>query len=154
MPDLASGGQAPRKKAAQVVRGTLPPPLKDSPYSENYVETRAISLLEGRADAQTQPLPGTQEGDTRPFKVVGIPLTPGFHVLEIASRQLGQALLNEGYGSQRTMYVRTSALVTNLTVHFKWSPEGSLAWMTTLDHGQPVAGAQVNVSNCYDKPAQ
>lgn len=141
-----------RKKAAQVVRGTLPPPLKDSPYSENYVETRAISLLEGRADAQTQPLPGAQEGDTRPFEVVGIPLPPGFHVLEIASRQLGQALLNEGYGPQRTMYVRTSALVTNLAVHFKWSPEGSLAWVTTLDHGQPVAGAQVNVSDCYGKP--
>ena len=111
----------------------------------------SLSLLAGREDVQTQALPGAQEGDTRPFEVVGIPLEPGFHVLEIASRQLGSSLLDERYGPQRTMYVRTSALVTNLGVHFKRSPEGALVWVTTLDHGKPVAGAAVRVSNCTGK---
>jgi uncharacterized protein YfaS (alpha-2-macroglobulin family) len=48
--------------------------------------------------------------------------------------------------------VRTSALVTNLGVHFKLGRENALAWVTTLDKGQPVAGATVQVSDCNGKP--
>src|SRR6185369_6269518 len=73
---------------------------------------------------------------------------PGFHVLEIASQALGESLLDERHGKPRTMYVRTSALVTNLGVHFKLGRENSLAWVTTLDKGQVVAGAGVRVSDC------
>jgi hypothetical protein len=40
------------------------------------------------------------------------------------------------------MYVRTSALVTNLGVHFKLGRENAVAWVTTLDKGQPVPGRQ------------
>ena len=80
--------------------------------------------------------------------MVGIPLTPGFHVLEIASQRLGESLLDARYGASRTMYVRTSALVTNLAVHFKLGRENSLAWVTTLDKGQVVPGAEVRVSTC------
>jgi hypothetical protein len=72
--------------------------------------------------------------------VVGIPLAAGFHVVEIASPMLGAALLDERHGTPRTMVVRTSALVTNLGVHFKLGRENALAWVTTLDKGQPVAG--------------
>jgi uncharacterized protein YfaS (alpha-2-macroglobulin family) len=50
------------------------------------------------------------------------------------------------------MVVRTSALVTNLAVHFKLGRENSLAWVTTLDKGTPVANAQVRVSDCNGKP--
>ena len=79
------------------------------------------------------------------------PLPAGFHVLELASQRLGQSLLNDKYGAQRTMVVRTSALVTNLGVHFKLGRENALAWVTTLDKGQPVAGATVRVSDCRGK---
>jgi len=49
------------------------------------------------------------------FEVVGIPLKePGFYVVEIASEMLGAALI----GKDSLMYVPTSALVTNLAVHF------------------------------------
>jgi uncharacterized protein YfaS (alpha-2-macroglobulin family) len=48
--------------------------------------------------------------------------------------------------------VRTSALVTNLGVHFKLGRENALAWVTTLDKGQPVPGATVQVSDCNGKP--
>ncbi|MDO8756359.1 MAG: MG2 domain-containing protein, partial [Polaromonas sp.] len=50
-----------------------------------------------------------------------------------------------------TMVVRTSALVTNLGVHFKLGRENALAWVTTLDKGAPVAGATVRVSSCDGK---
>ncbi|NVO07515.1 MAG: alpha-2-macroglobulin, partial [Rhodoferax sp.] len=84
----------------------------------------------------------------RPFEVVGIPLDPGFHVVEIASQKLGASLLDARHGAGRTMYVRTAALVTNLGVHFKLGRENALAWVTTLDKGTPVADALVRVSDC------
>ncbi len=79
------------------------------------------------------------------FEVVGIPLKePGFYVVEIASEMLGAALIGKG----SVMYVPTSALVTNLSVHLKWGRESSLVWVTTLDKGKPAAGAQVQITNC------
>jgi hypothetical protein len=61
-------------------------------------------------------------------------------VLEIASQKLGAALLDERYGAGRTMYVRTTALATNLGVHFKLGRENSMAWVTTLDKGKAGGG--------------
>lgn len=82
---------------------------------------------------------------TQAFEVVGIPLEqPGFYVVEAESRRLGKSLL----GQNVPMYVRTTALVTNLGVHFKWGAGASLAWVTTLDQGLPVADAQVSVRDC------
>ena len=142
-------GYVSRDKAARDVRGPLPPVLKDG--DTHSVQTRMVSLLAGQGGAQQLVLPKADAKDPRPFEVVGIPLKPGFSVVEIASPLLGQSLLDARYGSPRTMYVRTSALVTNLGVHFKLGREGSLAWVTTLDKGQPVAGARVRVSDCHGK---
>lgn len=129
---------------------TLPPVI--DPDNQNYVATRQLSLLQGRDGVQQMQLPAGSKDDPRPFEVVGIPLQPGFHVVEIASPRLGAALLDERYGAQRKMYVRTAALVTNLAVHFKLGHEGSMVWVTSLDKGKPVAGAQVQVSDCAGKP--
>ncbi len=112
------------------------------------VQARSLSLLAGQTGVQRTSLPPATAGDPRPFEVVGIALKAGYHVVEIASPLLGGALLDPRYGEDRTMYVRTSALVTNLGVHFKLGREGSLAWVTTLDGGEPVAGARVQVSSC------
>ncbi|GAB2490016.1 MG2 domain-containing protein [Comamonas humi] len=135
-----------RKQAARDVKGPLPRVLDDS--DKEWVASRQLSLLGGQPGVKTLDLPKPDGKDPRPFEVVGIPLTTGFHVLEIASPMLGEALLNEQYGAKRTMYVRSSALVTNLGVHFKLGRENSMAWVTTLDKGKPVAGAQVRVSGC------
>ena len=78
------------------------------------------------------------------FEVIGIPLkAPGFYVVELASPRLGAALL----GEERPRYVATSALVTNLSVHFKWGRESSLVWVTSLDHAKSVADTDVRISN-------
>ncbi|WP_411879169.1 alpha-2-macroglobulin family protein [Polaromonas sp. YR568] len=136
-----------RKTAAADVKGPLPKVL--DAQGKDYVQSRMLSLLGGQPGVKTLDLPKpVTGGDPRPFEVVGIPLAPGFHVVEIASQKLGSSLLDERHGDSRTMYVRTSALVTNLGVHFKLGRENSLAWVTTLDKGAPVVGATVRVSGC------
>ncbi|MGB7421054.1 MAG: MG2 domain-containing protein [Comamonas sp.] len=153
-----------RDEAEKAVSDPLPPPMKKartgqegddaantSPDERVYVQARRVSLLAGREGVKTLTLPDARGDDPRPFEVVGIPLPTGFNVVEIASPQLGQALLGAGYGSDRTMYVRTTALVTNLGVHFKLGRENALAWVTSLDKGEPVAGATVRVSTCEGK---
>ncbi|RYF84278.1 MAG: alpha-2-macroglobulin, partial [Comamonadaceae bacterium] len=134
-----------RDAARRDSRVALPPVIERN--ERDWVQSRMVSLLGQQPGAKTLDMPKTA-ADPRPFEVVGIPLTPGFHVLEIASRKLGDALLDERYGDGRTMYVRTTALATNLAVHFKLGRENAMAWVTTLDKGQPVAGAKVRVSNC------
>ncbi len=56
---------------------------------------------------------------------------------------LGQALL----GRKAPRYVASAALVTNMAVHFKWGRERSLAWVTQLDTGKPVANAAVRITD-------
>jgi len=135
-----------RRMAGTDVRHPLPKSVSE--FDRNDVQTRMLSLLQNQPGVKTLDLPTPISTDPRPFEVVGIPLSPGFHVLEIASKKLGTSLLDEGHGAGRTMFVRTSALVTNLGVHFKLGRENALAWVTTLDQGTPVANARVRVSDC------
>lgn len=107
-------------------------------HTVNY--TGAKSLLAGKGSAMKLDLPGKG----KEFEVVGIPLEkPGFYVVELASPALGKALL----GRNAPRYVSAGALVTNMAVHFKWGRGNSLAWVTALDSGKPVAGAAVRVSD-------
>lgn len=112
------------------------------------IATREISLLAREADVQRLALPQLDGGDPRPFEVVGLPLsTPGYQVVEVESQRLGRALLDK----PQPMYVRTGVLLTNLGVHFKQGRENSVVWVTSLDRGRPVAGADVAVSDCTGK---
>jgi uncharacterized protein YfaS (alpha-2-macroglobulin family) len=141
--------QVDRDQASRDVKGALPKAL--DAQSKQYVQSRMLSLLYGQPGVKTLDLPKPASGDPRPFEVIGIPLSPGFHVVEIASQKLGTSLLDERHGDNRTMVVRTSALVTNLGVHFKLGRENALTWVTTLDKGAPVPGATVRVSDCRGK---
>ncbi len=135
-----------RRQATADGLGPLPPVL--DAQDKAWVQPRQLSLLDGQAQARRLDLPQTSGDDPRPFEVVGVPLPPGFHVMELSSTLLGQSLLDKRLGNSRTMHVRSSALVTNLGVHFKLGRENAVAWVTTLDKGQPVAGAAVRVSDC------
>jgi uncharacterized protein YfaS (alpha-2-macroglobulin family) len=112
---------------------------------DRYVGTREVSLLTRESGTRRLDLPQLVGGDPRPFEVVGIPLPePGYHVVEIESGRLGEALLDR----KAPMFVRTGVLVTNLGVHFKLGRENSLVWVTSLDRGKPVDGAEVAIHDC------
>ncbi|MGQ3102017.1 MAG: alpha-2-macroglobulin family protein, partial [Sphingopyxis solisilvae] len=109
----------------------------------NYTGSQSV-FAGAPADGERRDLQLTPPAGGKEFEVVGIPLgEKGFHVVEIASPELGAALL----GRQATRYVATAALVTNMAVHFKWGREASLAWVTSLDTGLPVAGADIRVTD-------
>lgn len=117
------------------------------PYVPNVEQQpdprRARLLTEQIARVQENRLP--KPNGAQAFEVVGMELPqPGFYVLEAESRHLGKSLL----GADQPMYVRSSALVTNLAVHVKWGRTSSLVWVTRLDLGQPVAGAKIAVRDC------
>lgn len=104
---------------------------------------RELSFLAGRPGVARQELP--KPGGSGEFEVVGIPLQkPGYHIVEIESQLLGQALL----ATPKPMYVRAAALVTNLAVHLKTGRDNALVWVTALDSGKPVGGAEVRISSC------
>ncbi|WP_157215433.1 alpha-2-macroglobulin family protein [Flavisphingomonas formosensis] len=106
----------------------------------NHTGDASILTAQGNASPLNLALPGQGKA----FEVVGIPLkSPGFYVVELASPRLGKALL----GRNAPRYVSAGALVTNMAVHFKWGRAASLAWVTALDSGKPVAGAQVAVTD-------
>ena len=112
-------------------------------------KSREKSVFDGVSGASTKSIRVPKPGGGKAFEVVGIPLPdPGFYVVELESEILGAALL----GKPQPMFVPTSALVTNLGVHFKWGLESSLVWVTSLDQAQPVNGASVQVCDCSGKP--
>lgn len=140
-------GYVDRKQAGKELHAALPKPIDED--DAHMVATRTVSLLQGQSRVGSVQLPKVKNAEASDSEVVGIPLKkPGFHVLEVESPRLGAALLDERLGAQRSMFVRTSALVTNLAVHLKLGRDGSAVWVTSLDKGQPVAGAKVQVSDC------
>ncbi len=109
-----------------------------------------VSVLFGKKhpDLKATPLTLPRAEGKRGFELMGIPLPgPGFYVVEFASLRLGQALLNE----KAPYYAYSSALVTNMAVHFKLGGESSLAWVTQLDTAKPVGQARINVLSCDGK---
>ncbi|MGH7857865.1 MAG: alpha-2-macroglobulin, partial [Candidatus Binatia bacterium] len=106
-------------------------------------ERSLFADLGGDESVKTMSLP--KPNGAKAFEVVGIPFSaPGLYVVEIESPRLGASLL----GKAEPMYVPAAALVTNLAVHFKRAGGGSLVWVTTLDEGKPVGGAEVAIHDC------
>ncbi|MFT3849284.1 MAG: MG2 domain-containing protein [Propionivibrio sp.] len=134
------------KAIAQFERQTQSHTLGEGDDAYEYVDpyyAREPPFLKGKAGVASQELP--KPGGSGEFEVVGIPLQkPGFHIVEIESRMLGAALL----ATPKPMYVRSTALVTNMAVHLKRGKDNGLVWVTALDSGKPVAGAEVRVSDC------
>ncbi len=108
----------------------------------NAFYPREVSYLAPQnIPVQTLPKPN----GSGPFEVMAIPLPqPGFYVVEVESRLLGDSLLSH----PAPMYVRTRVLVTDMAVHFKKGHDNSLVWVTTLSSGKPVANAEVKIYGC------
>jgi uncharacterized protein YfaS (alpha-2-macroglobulin family) len=113
--------------------------------SRRSYKDRDKSVFGPVTSAQAKPFTIPKLQGPKAFEVIGIPLkTPGFYVVELESELLGAALL----GQTKPMYVPTTVLVTNLSVHFKWGQENSLVWVTSLDDAKPVAQAAVQIRDC------
>ena len=113
-----------------------------------YLKPGSIPMLSDAERAASQPIDIPRAEPKMAMQVIGIPLPqPGLYAVEIASTRLGQAL----HAEDKPYYVSGGALVTNLAVHFKHGRESSLAWVTRLDDGKPVGGAQVRVTDCVGK---
>lgn len=137
---------------AQWINRVMTPPHER--YNDGYEGQRREgerSILFGKKeiDYKTTPLTLPRADGPRSFELMGIPMPgPGFFVVEFASKRLGQALL-EG---NKPYYAYSSALVTNMAVHFKLGRESSLAWVTQLDNAKPIKNAKVNVVTCDGDP--
>jgi uncharacterized protein YfaS (alpha-2-macroglobulin family) len=126
-------------KEADIIRRlvSLPPREEDR---------RKISLLRNDPGARTFEIP--KPNSEKSFEVIGIPLKKtGFYMVEAESLLLGKSLL----GKAEPMYVTSTALVTNMAVHFKWGRESSLVWVTSLDKAEPVGDARVSILDCNGK---
>ncbi|HNI90860.1 MAG TPA: MG2 domain-containing protein, partial [Leptospiraceae bacterium] len=104
---------------------------------------REKSIFAGEVNTNSFNIP--KPNGEKAFEVVGIPLKePGFFVVELESEKLGNSLLEK----KGKMYVPTSALVTNMAVHFQWGRESSLVWVTSLSKGEPISGAKISIRDC------
>jgi len=146
-----SGSQPKREKPVQPlkVKQQIIPSNREEKIIEWLRKVRVARrnkpLLKG-AGAEDFVIP--KPGGDKAFEVVGIPVKKaGFHIVELESPILGAALLEK----HRPMYVSSAVLVTNMSAHFKWGRESSLVWVTSLDQGMPVAGAEVNIRDCKGK---
>lgn len=134
---------------AQWMRRILREPSEDiRRRNGEYLKPGSVPMLSDAERAAAQPIDIPRAEPKMAMQVIGIPLPqPGLYAVEIASTRLGQAL----HAEDRPYYVSGGALVTNLAVHFKHGRESSLAWVTRLDSGKPVAGAQVRVTDCVGR---
>ncbi|MDQ8038452.1 MAG: MG2 domain-containing protein, partial [Pedobacter sp.] len=105
-------------------------------------DPRSLSFLAQTKGVNVQPLPRTLPA--KEFEVVGLPVKQGVYIHEVESRYLGEALIE----NKAPMYVSALSIVTNLGVHLRTAPQGSLVWVTSLDKGVPVAGADITVVEC------
>ncbi|HVR82987.1 MAG TPA: MG2 domain-containing protein, partial [Planctomycetota bacterium] len=110
-----------------------------------YEEQWNTSVFSQAAPASVKDFTVPKPNGAKAFEVLGLPLKePGLYIVELESQILGSELRQK----PGPMFVPTAALVTNLSVHFKWGHESSIVWVTTLDQGRPAAGADVTVSDC------
>ncbi len=123
--------------------------IKNKDGSSTYQNTTGAQSIFAKS-TKTQDFDIPRPAGEKAFEVIGIPLKkPGFYAVELKSRALGEALL----GRKASRYVSTTALVTNMVVHFQWGREGSLIWVTALDTGKPVSDAKVSIGDtCTKKP--
>ncbi|WP_413292370.1 alpha-2-macroglobulin family protein [Bdellovibrio sp. HCB185ZH] len=107
---------------------------------DNTTEQAAKLIPESLGTKILMPKPSGE----REFELIGIPFKkPGFYVVELKSFRLGNSLM----GGNLPMYVASSALVTDMAVHFKKGRESSLVWVTQLSTAKPVRDADVTLVN-------
>ncbi|MDY3331608.1 MAG: MG2 domain-containing protein [Pelistega sp.] len=114
---------------------------------DKEIDARNFAVISQDPATTKLSLPSLQTAQNE-TEVIGLPVTaPGFYIFEAESPALGAQLTEEA----RPMYVRSTALVTNIAVHLKTSETGALVWVTRLDDGQPIPNANIRLSACDNK---
>ncbi|MGE0632613.1 MAG: MG2 domain-containing protein, partial [Pseudobdellovibrionaceae bacterium] len=111
----------------------------------------ADSLFSGSDKLDVKKISIKKPAGAKAFEVVGIPFSkPGFYVVEMESKKIGETLGGIDGGKNRT-FIRSAALVTKMAVHAKRSHDQALVWVTDLQSTAPVADAQVIAFSCDGK---
>ncbi|NOL50499.1 alpha-2-macroglobulin family protein [Pelistega europaea] len=120
---------------------------EEEQYQEGNLDSRNLSVLATQKGARQYDLPSLKNVNNE-TEVIGLPVkAPGFYVFEARSPLLGEQLTKNA----QPMYVRTTALVTNMAVHLKTSEDGALVWVTRLDDAQVIPNAKVRLSACDNR---
>ncbi len=115
--------------------------------NEKEIDSRNFAVISHLPETTKLTLPHLQTSQNE-TEVVGLPVTaPGFYFFEAESPVLGEQLTTNA----QPMYVRSTALVTNMAVHLKTSDTGALVWVTRLDDAQPIPHANIRLSACDNK---
>lgn len=115
--------------------------------NEKEIDSRNFAVISHLAETTKLTLP-TQKTSQNETEVIGLPVTaPGFYFFEAESPALGEQLTKDA----QPMYVRSTALVTNMAVHLKTSDTGALVWVTRLDDALPIPNANIRLSACDNK---
>lgn len=107
--------------------------VQQRPYGEEPLKwknkpTQKIQIKKPASPAETE--------------VIGVPLKGnGFYVVEMKSPLLGESLLDK----KKPFFVRSAGLVTNLSVHVKFTQQEAWVWVTELKSAKTVAGAKVQI---------
>jgi alpha-2-macroglobulin len=121
-----------------------------SQFEQQEAEQLKHSIFKDAKAGTVEKITLPKPGGAQAFEVIGIPLPkPGFYVVELESPVLGKVLFDDKNGRA---FVNSAALVTNMAAHVKLGAESSLVWVTSLDQGKPVAGAQVTIHGCDKAP--
>nr|BFD61583.1 MG2 domain-containing protein [Bdellovibrio sp. HM001] len=107
--------------------------VQQRPYGEEPLKWR---------NKPTQKIQIKKPSNPAETEVVGVPLKGnGFFVVEMKSPLLGESLLDK----KKPFYVRSSGLVTNLSVHVKYTQQEAWVWVTELKSAKTVSGAKVQI---------
>lgn len=108
-------------------------------YAQGFAHTPFLDAASGQIEHRTL---RKQHGE-RAREVLGIELgRTGVYLLETSSARV------QGATPAEKRHIATAALVTNLALHFRYSRESALVWVTSLDEGKPVVDADIRVSAC------
>lgn len=109
--------------------------VQSQPYGESI----------GAADKTVRKIEIPRPLGGKEFEVFGIPFEkPGFYYVEMSSPRLGENLLKE----PKPFFVRSTVLVTDLSVHLKYHGDSAFVWVTRLGKTTPVEGASVRLMTC------
>jgi alpha-2-macroglobulin len=120
--------------------------INERQYQGYEKDLRSTSIFEKNTPLKEYKL--QSKLSKKDLETIGLPLeNRGLHLIEAESPKVGASLLANG----EVFYISSMALVTDLGLHLKMGEKNALVWVTSLQSGRSVAGAQVKLFQCDGK---